>query len=71
MTQSRTTLLSGAAQRGQHRSPAVAEADRHEALSVCAGAQNHLVAILQEAPLLAGGERDGLLPPCVVSSRLP
>ncbi len=58
MTQSRTTLLSGAAQRGQHRSPAVAEADRREALAAGAGAQNDLVAILQEAPLLAGGERD-------------
>ena len=39
MTQSRTTLLSGAAQCGQHRSPAFAEADRHEAVAACAGAR--------------------------------
>ncbi len=43
---------------GQHHRPAGAEADRREALADPARRQDHLVAVLQEAPLLAGREAD-------------
>src|SRR3954466_15951776 len=43
-------------ERRQHGAPALAEADRREALSAGAGAQEHLVAVLEKASLFTGLE---------------
>ncbi len=50
---------------------AFAEADRRRAVAPGAGAETHLVAILEEAADLAGWQRDRGRPPLVISNRLP
>src|SRR5690349_10479705 len=48
----------------RHRSAALAEANADEAVAAGLGAQDHLVAVIQEAPLLARGEADRVLAAC-------